>query len=137
MGKITTAAPSPHNPQDFAAQLAAMQAAMAALTAENEALRQRGARPEGFHVRPVPTAKDPANTGRYLAERVMTGGVVLSLFVGPNGKLSFGGGFGSRAFGLWGGEIEAFLTYAESGALRADLSRPDLRAHVAAAYRRS
>jgi hypothetical protein len=64
----------------------------------------------------------------------MLGGVVLSLYVGANGKLTFGGGFGSRGFGLWGGERETFCQYCETGALRADLFRADLSAAIAPAW---
>lgn len=122
------------NPADFAAQLAAQQARIEALMAENAALQARNSKAPGFFPKPVPAAKDPANTGRYLAERVTPGGVVLSYFVGPHGKTTFGSGFGSRPFGLWGGEVAGFCDWAESGGLRQDLTDPRMAAHMAAAW---
>jgi len=126
--------PAPHSPNDLSAALAEI----ARLRAENEALaasRSGGGRSIGWHARTVPEPKKKGSPkGLFLGDRVLAGGLTLSLYVGANGKCTWGGGFGSRGFGLWGAQRETFLTYAENGALRADLFRPDLSAVLAAAY---
>lgn len=122
------AVPVPHNPADYAAALAEI----ARLRAEvASASSGRSNRAPGFYPRAVPVPKNGGKPGRALADVVIPGGITLSLYVGGNGKCTFGGGFGSRGFGLWGAEIDAFLAYAESGALRADLNRPEIRGTMA------
>ena len=126
-----------HKPEAIAADMAAMQARLAALESENAALKASRGRSPGFVEKPVPVPKNGGEPGLYLAERTLEGGVVLSLYVGVNGKLSFGGGYGSAKPGIWQGEREAFLRYCEGGGLREDLNRPNLIAVWAQAYQRS
>lgn len=134
MSRVTkTAAPVAHDP------MAAMAAQLAALQAENAALRAggRSARTAGYVVKAVPVAKPGKLPGRYLGERVIEGvSTPLSFYVGANGKASLSG-IGAQPFGLWGEEREAFLRYAESGQLRADLTRADVSAAIAPRYVRS
>lgn len=125
------AAPVPHVPADMAAILAELADLRSALASA----QSRGARKPGFYVRPVPVPKKAGNPpGRALADVVLPGGITLSLYVGANGKATFGGGFGSRGFGLWGAEVGPFCDWAESGALRAALSRPEIAGHLEARW---
>ncbi len=123
------AAPVPHNPADYAAALAEI----ARLRAEVSAAQSRGGgRNPGFYPRKVPAPKKPGSMpGRALADIVIPGGIVLSCYIGANGKNTFGGGYGSRGFGLWGAEVGPFCDWAESGGLRAALTDPRLRSHMA------
>ena len=126
-------APAPHSPDDLSAALAEI----ARLRAENAALATRGSgsRALGYHLRtvPVPKKKDGL-PGLFLADRELEGGLTLSYYVGANGKCTWGGGFASRGFGLWGAQREPFLKFAESGGLRADLFRADFSAVLADYY---
>ena len=123
-----------HSPS---ASVAQMQEQLRLLKAENAALKARGpaGKVPGWYQRNVPEPKNKdSEKGLFLADRILPGGCVMSFYVGVNGKLTFGGGFGSRGFGIWGSERDAFLTYAESGDMRKDLDRPELVAAHATAY---
>jgi hypothetical protein len=129
MARITsTPSPVQHQPADMAALLKELADLRSALSSA----QSRGARKPGFHVRPVPVPKKPGTPpARALADVVLPGGsITLSLYVGAHGKATFGGGFGSRGFGLWGEDVGPFCDWCESGALRAALSRPEIAAHL-------
>jgi hypothetical protein len=132
MARIVSS-PSPHSPDDLSAALAEI----ARLRAENAALSvsRGGSRALGYHLRTVPVPKKAGSLrGLFLADRELEGGLTLSYYVGANGKCTWGGGFQSRGFGLWGAQREPFLKFAESGGLRADLFRPDFSAALADYY---
>jgi hypothetical protein len=132
MARVSNAAPAapvPHNPADYAAALQEI----ARLRAEVAAAQSRGgSRKPGFYPRTVPVPKKAGSLpGRALADIVIPGGIVLSAYVGANGKCTFGGGFGSRGFGLWGAEVEPFLAFCEGGGMRAALTDARLRGVMA------
>lgn len=97
-------------------ELAALKAQLAALQAQNEALTARQSGKPGFYPRTIKalTAEKiaaGAKAGRFHADRILTGGVTVSLYVGGNGKLTIGGHYNTRGVTAWAGDREVVLSY--------------------------
>jgi hypothetical protein len=57
--------------------------------------------------------KDPkSKPGRFSAERILPGGVIVSFYVGGNGKMTIGSHYGTRGVTLWADQDATFDNYA-------------------------
>lgn len=102
---------------DTIVDMAAYNALLARLcTLEDEKKRReaRSARLPGWYDKTadMKPPKDPkSKPGRFSAERILPGGVIVSFYVGGNGKLTIGSHCGTRGVTLWADQDDTFDKY--------------------------
>jgi hypothetical protein len=125
MGKIV----ADSSTTDSAAEIAALKAQLAAMTAA----ASRSSKQPGFYVVPVKT-EGKEHPARYRAERILTDRSVVSFYVGFNGQLTVGGRYKTFGITAWKDTSDAVKAYAinpaENG-LAADIDRVIATGHVA------
>lgn len=110
------------NQKNPMAVIAELQAKLAAA----EAKAARTAKKPGYYVKTCKPSPKTGRCGRYSAERVLEGGVVVSFFVGALGKLAIGSGYGTNGVSGWANDrptIKAYLNDTGPDGLDADLDR--------------
>lgn len=123
MGKI-----EPDTTVDMAAYNALL-ARLNALEDEKKRREARSARLPGWYDKTadMKPPKDPkSKPGRFSAERILPGGVIVSYYVGGNGKLTIGSHYGTRGMTLWADQdeiVDAYLVDDGPDGCRADRER--------------
>lgn len=107
----------------ISAQLAAMQARLdaaesAAKDAESKlaAVKARASGAAGWHEKEIKDLTEEqiekgSKKGLFSAERKLPGGLLISYYVGGNGKLTVGGTYATRGVTLWIDEVDALSAY--------------------------
>jgi hypothetical protein len=99
---------------------AAIIAELTAKLAAAEAKVARSAKKPGWYVKTCKPSPKTGRCGRFSAERVLDGGVIVSFYVGHLGKLAIGSGYGTNGVSGWANDRDTIKAYLANG-LDADL----------------